>query len=135
MPLLKRKPVLMHPLPSLSTIVQPLPTPAAAGTSTSGAESSPHASNSGPDANEQLPKDGKDDDEQLERLLGALSDPNAVGPAPRNRKSIGATNGAVASSSMPPPATPAPGYRVKNLEVFYMPETGEVFMDYEWVRK
>lgn len=125
MPLLKRKPVLMHPLPSLSAIAQPLQ-----GTSTAASESDQHASISALDAI-GVPKDGKGDEEQLDKLIHALNDPSLNAPPPPKRgghKANGATNGSVA---MPPP--PAPGYRVKDMDVFYMPETGEVFMDYEWV--
>jgi hypothetical protein len=81
-----------------------------------------------------MPQDGKDDDEQLERLLEALSDPAAT--APQRRGGGHKPNGTPSNGNgqpMPPPPPPGPGYRVKNVEVFYMPETGEVFLDYEWV--
>lgn len=146
MPLLKRKPVLMHPLPSLTAIVQPVHAPLPnAQASTSGADASPSAAATAapPPPPADLPKDGKDDDEQLEKLLTALNDPVIAAPLPKRSqkdkaadKANGAVNGSANGtvSSMPPPAGPVPSYRVKNVEVFYIPETGEMFLDYEYVQ-
>lgn len=77
-----------------------------------------------------MPQDGKDDDEQLEKLVSALNDSTLNAPhLKRGHKVNGTANGS--HSSMPPPSGPPLPYRVKNIEVFYMPETGEVFLDYE----
>lgn len=129
MPLLKRKPVLMHPLPSMSSIVQPVTDkPTHANGDASPGTSAPSAP---PD---DLPKDSKDEEEQLEKLLTALNDPTIAAPSRKSHKDKvnGVVNGASTSQDMAPPGSASlPSYRVKNVEVFYLPETGEIFLDYE----
>lgn len=126
MPLLKRKPVLMHPLPSLSSIVQPIHAQATSGDSPSAA---------GPDsaATESFLQDSKDDDEQLDKLITALHDPTLSAPVPKKPRGSMQTNGAPNGSAHPPSAagSSVPGYRVKNVDCFFIPETAEIFLDYE----
>ncbi|GMK57836.1 hypothetical protein CspeluHIS016_0406700 [Cutaneotrichosporon spelunceum] len=125
MPLLKRKPVHMHPLPSLSTIVQPI--------NTAQAESSPTTSAPGSEAPDQHLKDLGDDDAQLDKLISVLHDPTLSAPAPKKPRGSLLANGAPNGAGQPPPGrgAPVPGYRVKNVDCFYLPETGEIFLDYE----
>lgn len=141
MPLLKRKPVLMHHLPSFGAIVQPVNPPAnPAATSTADGQSDPAAS-APPEppaaAPVDLPQDANDEDEQMDKLLAALNDPVLAAPVPRRSKvDKAAANGQPAAvnggaNALMPPPPPGPSYRVKNVEVFYMPETGEIFLDYE----
>lgn len=134
MPLLKRKPVLMHPLPSIAAIVQPVHTqPAKDPLAATGEQPSPSTTASVPPPD--APQDGKDEDEQYDKLISALNDPTLSAPAPKRgqRPSMnGSVNGG--GGGMLPPVVPtAPGYRVKNVDVFYIPETGEIFLDYEYV--
>ncbi|KAL1406251.1 hypothetical protein Q8F55_007945 [Vanrija albida] len=139
MPLLKRKPVLMHHLPSFGAIVQPVNPPAnPAATSTADGQSDPSAPAPPPPpaaAPIDLPQDANDDDEQLDKLLTALNDPVLAAPPPRRSK-VDKVNGQAAPvnggpNALAQPPLPGPSYRVKNVEVFYMPETGEIFLDYE----
>lgn len=129
MPFLKRKPVLMHPLPSMSSILQPVTDKPSNATG----DSSPGTSAPlGP--SDDMPKDSEDDEEQLEKLLTVLNDPTiaASSKKPHKDKANGVVNGASAVHGTPlPGAAHLPGYRVKNVEVFYLPETGEIFLDYE----
>jgi hypothetical protein len=127
MPLLKRKPVHMHPLPSLSAIVQPI--------NAAQADSSPAASAPGSETPDQHLKDTNDDEAQLDKLISVLHDPTLSAPAPKKPRASMQANGAPNGAGQPPPAQggPVPGYRVKNVDCFYLPETGEIFLDYEWV--
>lgn len=130
MPLLKRKPVLMHPLPSLSSIVQPIHAPSHAAQS----ESSLNASGPGSGPTDQILQDSQDDDEQLNKLMTALQDPTLSAPVPKKPRGSVQANGAPNGTGQPPPAgSQVPGYRVKNVDCFFIPETGEIFLDYEWV--
>lgn len=129
MPFLKRKPVLMHPLPSMSSIIQPVTDkPTQANGDASPGTTAPSAP---PD---DIPKDSTDDEEQLEKLLTALNDPNLAAPARKTHKDKvnGVVNGTSTARDMPQPGSASlPSYRVKDVEVFYLPETGEIFLDYE----
>ncbi|WVR04567.1 hypothetical protein IAU60_001574 [Kwoniella sp. DSM 27419] len=140
MPLLKRKPVLPTPLPSLVSVLQPIP-------STSHAEAS--AASPAPTAEDAAPPpDGKDDEEQLDRLLAVFKGQMAgvshgTGKGKRAAKASaaalpanGRANGPDAESSngvvnghveQEQPAA----WRAQDRECWYMPETGEIFMDYE----
>ncbi|CAK9782707.1 hypothetical protein CC85DRAFT_92470 [Cutaneotrichosporon oleaginosum] len=126
MPLLKRKPVHMHPLPSLSAIVQPI--------NTAQAESSPSASAPGSESTDQHLKDSNDDEAQLSKLISVLHDPTLSAPVPKRPRASLQANGAPPNGAgQPPPGhgSLVPGYRVKNVDCFYLPETGEIFLDYE----
>lgn len=129
MPLLKRKPVLMHPLPPLAAIVQPVNPPSAKDPLSATGESTPNTSAALP-AN--APEDGQDEEEQYDKLVSALNDPTLSAPVAK-RGQRPSMNGAANGGMLPPvaPASAAPGYRVKNIDVFYIPETGEIFLDYE----
>ncbi|KAL7419030.1 hypothetical protein Q5752_006715 [Cryptotrichosporon argae] len=131
MPLLKRKTVLTFPLPSLSSILQPLaPPPALFSDASTDAAPAPRPE-------DLLPPDGKDDEEQLERLAAILADP--VIASRRVRAHVNGGDEADAEAAYAKPVIdeadtvelPNPAWKVKNAEVFYIPETGEMFLDYE----
>lgn len=129
MPLLKRKPVLMHPLPSLSSIVQLVGAPAP-----SAQDESPSAGPGSATPGDKFLQDSSNDEEQLNKLMAALQDPTLCAPLPKKPRGSTQANGALNGAGQPPPAPgPVPGYRVKNVDCFIIPETGEIFLDYEWV--
>ncbi|KAK8847357.1 hypothetical protein IAR55_005214 [Kwoniella newhampshirensis] len=164
MPLLKRRPVLLTPLPSLSTVLQPIathqPTTATAESST---PSSPSKSKATPptvdDLSTHIPPDGKDDEEQLEKLLsvfrGEFGGGVVAGPggARGGRKSIAGKPTGPVTATMTSAVTvngengmetqngngdakgenggPAVAWRIHDRECWYLPETGEIFTDYE----
>ncbi|WVQ97999.1 hypothetical protein IAU59_005119 [Kwoniella sp. CBS 9459] len=146
MPLLKRKPVLFTPLPAISSVLQPLPSAQA-----QAAESSTSTSKA---ANPSLPADGKDDDEQLDKLLSIFRGEVAgVSSSPTTNTSKGKKASAKALTSSLPNGVKANGHmeaeganghatertsgqatvnwKLQDKECWYMPETGEIFTDYE----
>ncbi|WRT64827.1 uncharacterized protein IL334_001763 [Kwoniella shivajii] len=155
MVLLKRKPVVPIPLPSLSTVLQPIP-------STSGPSSSVPTID---DLANLAPHDGKDDEEQLDKLLAVFrsdrdeqiegsgsgsgsgvgknkkSHPRIIANLPNgikhsqlhvNGNGDQITNGngnGNANSSEESEAKIT--WKITDKECWYMPETGEIFTDYE----
>ncbi|WWD21446.1 hypothetical protein CI109_105931 [Kwoniella shandongensis] len=167
MPLLKRKPVLLTPLPSLSTVLQPIPNQQQPPTATaeSSTPSSPSKGKATPptveDLSSLIPPDGKDDEEQLDKLLSVFRGDFGGGiVAKGGRKSMG---GRTAQTVGPLTATatstvnvngdgengtaeplvnvngdaktengvPIVAWRIHDRECWYLPETGEIFTDYE----
>ncbi len=149
MPLIKRKPVHLHPLPSLSTVLQPLPTapqhlPSVQPLTEPSAPPSSSSSLPTPalDTQDQLapppqswmPPDGKDDEEQLDRLLGVFS--GGMGLTTTKGKRPGQTLVTGQISLVDPKAEGENGveniaWRITDRECWYIPETGEIFTDYE----
>ncbi|WWC67890.1 uncharacterized protein I206_101808 [Kwoniella pini CBS 10737] len=138
MPLLKRKPVIYHPLPSLSAVLQPLP---------STSLTSDPSSSSG-QVETPLPNDGKDEEEQLDKLLSVFrGEMNGVtkdniGPSGKGKKSQKLTNGKHAnegdisingdqSNGNGNGLENKPLWKSSDKECWYLPETGEIFTDYE----
>jgi bromodomain adjacent to zinc finger domain protein 1A len=144
MPLLKRKPVIYAPLPSLTSILQPIVPSSAPSASTVPADEI--STSQVPPAPElHLPPDSEDPSEQLELLLSALRGdllPGAVLAVP-GRRSVKANGQSHAGQTGVAPSPhseggngvvaplPGTGYKVKNVEVYYIEETGEIFLDYE----
>ncbi|WWC59314.1 uncharacterized protein I303_101865 [Kwoniella dejecticola CBS 10117] len=139
MPLLKRKPVIPNPLPSLSAVLQPLP-------STSANAGDPSSSSSGP-SETPLPNDGKDDEEQLDKLLsvfrgemhGVSKDNNASSTGGKGKKAQSKlTNGkhpnegdVSINGDQPNGIENKAIWKSTDKECWYLPETGEIFTDYE----
>lgn len=155
MPLVKRKPVLYTPLPSLSTILQPisstfvereespLPSPSnppvkLKGKATSGAATATDVVDA-----EWAPPDSTNEEEQFQRLAaifkpGVTTGTIAKGKRPGqwiasgslNLPGVGGKeeNGHV--EEMAPPGIPE-SWKITDREVFFIPETGEIFTDYE----
>ncbi|ORX38861.1 hypothetical protein BD324DRAFT_648971 [Kockovaella imperatae] len=154
----KRKPVIYYPLPSLAEVLQPVQP---AQTNDSASASSPAPYDKADKSNEQvaelapLPPDGKNEEEQMDKLLTVFRGdfPGAsgnVGPGKGKRAGVRVlnhhlNNGAAASS-------PANGskvnesaqdgeaetgdagpitWRIWDRESFFIPATGEIFTDYE----
>ncbi|ORY30989.1 hypothetical protein BCR39DRAFT_100098 [Naematelia encephala] len=141
MPLLKRKPVVPTPLPPVSSILQPLPISAQAQTA-----SSPSADSPIPPASEpNMPQDGKDDEEQLDRLLSVVrGEMGGVAAIQRGGKRAGHHRQSLtANGALPTPYGDGTGvngaangeknatWKIWDRECFYLPETGEIFTDYE----
>jgi len=176
MPLLKRKPVIYQPLPSLSTILQPIassskdinentpPPPLGPNSSSSKSKKKKldQESEIGDDDNKSqwVPPDCEDDRDQL-RLLsrvfeegftrGAVSKGKKAGtwivnggvnihPPPNSEngdvkeedvkmeESIGNGTGGMLP---PPPPVASESWKITDREVYYIPETGEIFTEYE----
>jgi bromodomain adjacent to zinc finger domain protein 1A len=190
MPLLKRKPVIYQPLPSLSTILQPLassskepinestpppPLGQGAGGKSKKSKKVDAESEIGDDPSSSwVPPDCEDDVDQL-RLLsrvfeegftnGAVTKGKKAGtwivngsvnihPPPSSESENGdgkdglqngngvkeedakmeeaAANEGGGGEMLPPPApTPAESWKITDREVYYIPETGEIFTEYE----
>ena len=183
MPLLKRKPVIYQPLPSLSTILQPLassskdtpnestpPPPLAPGNSNGSSKSKKSKkveteSEIGEDDKSWVPPDCEDDHDQL-RLLSRVFEAGFTNGAVTKGKKAGTwiVNGSVnihpqtsesengdrngdgikeevdteeamangAGEMLPPPAPVASeSWKITDREVYYIPETGEIFTEYE----
>ncbi|RXK37512.1 hypothetical protein M231_05233 [Tremella mesenterica] len=156
MPLIKRKPVLLHPLPSLSSVLQPLPTnghvdpsvppgPSPAPSSPPKGkvkkESTPAETDEAPPATSAMPPDGKDDDEQLSKLLSVFRGEFADGATTAKGRRPGTmiltgqvfaddkTNGVKEEDAVS--ATPAGSWKIHDRDCWYIEETGEIFTDYE----
>ncbi|KAK4688137.1 hypothetical protein P7C73_g1979, partial [Tremellales sp. Uapishka_1] len=139
MPLIKKKPVLLIPLPPLSSVLHPLQPANLSGTSPNPSITSPTKSKSKiplppVDAvqHSQLPVDGKDDEEQADRLLSALRGelvPEALGVGVKKSTVTKAVNGNAGGVEVN--GLGGTGWRLKNVDVWYVQETGEVFLDYE----
>ncbi|OCF37381.1 hypothetical protein I316_00502 [Kwoniella heveanensis BCC8398] len=144
MPLLKRKPVLPTPLPAISSILQAVPSSQAqAGESSTTKPSAKQESS--------LPAEGKDDDEQLDKLLsifrgeiaGISSSSSTTGGSKGKKASLknGAktnghlesegANGHAGGENGQPSAAAAVNWKLQDKECWYLPETGEIFTDYE----
>ncbi|OWZ33000.1 hypothetical protein J007_05493 [Cryptococcus neoformans] len=140
MPLLKRKPVHLTPLPSLSAVLQPIPT--------SSSISDPLQTQAPtPLTHEQLqqfiPPDGKDDAEQLEKLLavfrGEFTNGQTTVVGKKSKGKAVAPSSSIVNGESPqdgePSATvqeePAVAWRIHDRDCWYIPETGEIFTDYE----
>ena len=136
MPLIKRKPVHLHPLPSLSSILQPLPTSTAPNPIPNPGDPS---TSSPPEVHDQLapaptsyiPPDASTDEEQLDRLLGVYN--GASGLATTKGKKPGQTllTGQIATNGDEENGVENVAWKVWDRECWYIPETGEIFMDYE----
>lgn len=140
MPLLKRKPVHLTPLPSLSAVLQPIP--ASSSTSDPLQTQAPT-----PLTHEQLqqfiPPDGKDDAEQLEKLLavfrGEFTNGHTTVVGKKSKGKAVAPSSTMVNGESPqdgePSATvqeePAVAWRIHDRDCWYIPETGEIFTDYE----
>ncbi|WWC86969.1 uncharacterized protein L201_001850 [Kwoniella dendrophila CBS 6074] len=146
MPLLKRKPVIPAPLPSLSSILQPI----ASTSSTTSTNAEASSSNNTQDSSSTIPKDGKDDEEQLDKLLSIFRGemtgvqlPNAKndnnGTSTKSKKNQNKIpngidlngdhqqiNGISSGTEQSKPL-----WKSNDKECWYMPETGEIFTDYE----
>lgn len=142
---IKKKPVLLTPLPSLATILEPIP-PALAASSPAGPSSA-----NGISEPAALPADGNNDEEQMDKLISAFKGdfPGVMGTAAvklkkGKRESLAAgSNGAkanghdgdgagVAGPSSNGVSNPEPiSWKSWDRECFYIPETGEIFTDYE----
>ncbi len=93
----------------------------------------------------QLPEDGKDDDEQLDRLQAALKGDFQslyLGSGGGSQRSgsvkvdskVKVRNGYGQDHEDNPTSAQGiviPAFKVKDVDCFYIPETGEVFLDYE----
>ncbi|WVF69958.1 hypothetical protein IAT40_004743 [Kwoniella sp. CBS 6097] len=144
MPLLKRKPVLPTPLPAISSILQPIPS-AQASTAESSTSSSAKVEPS-------LPAEGKDDDEQLDKLLSVFRGEvagvsSSHGPVPgakgKKASAKALANGIKANGHGDAEkvnghggenghqTTTTVNWKLQDKECWYMPETGEIFTDYE----
>jgi hypothetical protein len=152
MVLLKRKPVLHTPLPSLSTVLQPVPSAPLVPTDSPSTEAPKSKSKHKPEpteANEDasaptwIPPDGKDDEEQLDKLLFVFREDTtngAAAPVVKGRKSgvtkmVGPAdlNGLIEkpNGEVDEQGQVGTTWRVWDRECFYIPETGEIFTDYE----
>lgn len=174
MPLLKRKPVIYQPLPSLSSILQPI-----ASSSKDTNENTPppplgkskkkkadQESEIGDDDNKWVPPDCEDDKDQL-RLLSRVFEEGFTRGAVTKGKKAGTwiVNGGVnihpppsesengegvkpegvdedvkmeesianGTGGMlpPPPPVASESWKITDREVYYIPETGEIFTEYE----
>ncbi|OCF58877.1 hypothetical protein L486_03368 [Kwoniella mangroviensis CBS 10435] len=134
MPLLKRKPVILAPLPPLSAVLTPIP-----------------QQPSDPAAVKEiaLPLDGKDDEEQLDILLSVFrGGMNGVQPASSSTSAsaqgVNGTSGkgkkgraSLANGKNNDEDAQNGGHRFgpfwksSDKECWYIPETGEIFTDYE----
>ena len=167
MVLLKRKAIHFTPLPSLSTVLQPLvPNPADSGASTSSPAPIPSPANDHhptPDPGPTpIPPDATHDDGQLDKLLsvfrgefaGASGNvgpgkgkkagtrvlnqppqppPNGVKQQPNGSAVAAAANATLDSAATAQENGEQPvAWRIWDRECFYIPETGEIFTDYEW---
>jgi len=177
MPLLKRKPVIYQPLPSLSTILQPIassskdinentpPPPLGPSSSKSKKKKSDQESEIGDDDNKSqwVPPDCEDDKDQL-RLLSRVFEEGFTRGAVTKGKKAGTwiVNGGVnihppssedgqvkeegegedvkmeeaignGTGGMlpPPPPVASESWKITDREVYYIPETGEIFTEYE----
>jgi len=179
MPLLKRKPVIYQPLPSLSTILQPLassskdinentpPPPLGPSSSKSKKKKLDQESEIGDDDNKSqwVPPDCEDDKDQL-RLLSRVFEEGFTRGAVTKGKKAGTwiVNGGVnihpppsesedghvkeegegedvkmeeaignGTGGMlpPPPPVASESWKITDREVYYIPETGEIFTEYE----
>lgn len=180
MPLLKRKPVIYQPLPSLSTILQPIASsskdinentpPPPLGPSSSSSKSKKkkldQESEIGDDDNKSqwVPPDCEDDKDQL-RLLSRVFEEGFTRGAVTKGKKAGTwiVNGGVNINSPPnsengdvkeerlegdvkmeeaigngtggmlppPPPVASESWKITDREVYYIPETGEIFTEYE----
>jgi len=190
MPLLKRKPVIYQPLPSLSTILQPIassskdtdstPPPPPSLPAVNGKGKKPRPSKADKDLESEIgegdktwsPPDADNDHDQLRLLSRVFQDGFANGSVAKGKKAgTWIVNGSVnlqedgngdrdkavkkeedstnsngtgegvkveavptsAGGEMLPP--PIPGstesWKITDREVYYIPESGEIFTDYE----
>nr|XP_019047247.1 hypothetical protein I302_03855 [Kwoniella bestiolae CBS 10118]OCF26177.1 hypothetical protein I302_03855 [Kwoniella bestiolae CBS 10118] len=129
MPLLKRKPVIPTPLPQLSSVLTPIP-----------------QQSTDPSAVKEvaLPLDGKDDEEQLEILLSVFrgemngvqpsvststnGNSSSTGKGKKGRASLANGNGHGNGEEV---NGIKPFWKSSDKECWYLPETGEIFTDYE----
>ena len=141
MPQIKRKPVPLQPLPSLSTILQPLPTSIdAIVRPLSNAVDEPIpilAPEEPPKAPPQsrIPPDADNDEEQLERLLGVFSGNMGLSSTKGKRPGTTVVTGQLIldghAEDSEKNEVENVAWRIWDRECFYIPETGEIFTDYE----
>lgn len=179
MPLLKRKPVLYHSLPSLTTILQPIshsskdpessPPPTTAPPPKSKKSKTEPAPSESEDSGAWVPPDRDNDEDQLQALSRVFEDGFANGALGKGKKAgTWIVNGTVnwgtgsedeanvkqevkeevndqngegshshtnGTGEMLPPPVPGPSstesWKITDREVYYIPETGEIFTDYE----
>ncbi|WVN89498.1 uncharacterized protein L203_104723 [Cryptococcus depauperatus CBS 7841] len=129
MPLLKRKPVPLVPLPSLSTVLQPVP--------------AIHTDALVPQQqlNAHIPEDAADDGEQMHKLLTVFSGELLSGKmvvAGKKKVPLGAKYRSMEQAVAPLPQEQPPlleeppiAWKIHDRDTFYIPETGEIFTDYE----
>lgn len=186
MPLLKRKPLFYQPLPSLTTVLQPIshaskdtestPPPAALPppkSKKSKAEPLAESEDGATAGGAWVPPDGDNDEDQLQALSRVFEDGFVNGSMGKGKKAgtwivngsvnfgpaVGAVSGEVKQEDvqeglkqngegshpqtngtgemLPPPApgaVPTESWKITDREVFYIPETGEIFTDYECVQ-
>jgi hypothetical protein len=158
MVLLKRKPVFFTPLPSLSTVLQPVhapPAPAPAVATDADQPAPKSKSKSKSKAKDEAAPDGKDDEEQLDKLLYVFREDQAngtataavtgkgkkaglvkvMGQADMNGLMGKVANGHGHEHGEAQEAQAGTTWKVWDRECFYIPETGEIFTDYEWVSR
>lgn len=140
MPLLKRKPVHLTPLPSLSAVLQPIP--ASSSTSDPSQTQAP-AQLTHEQLQQFMPPDGKDDAEQLEKLLAVFrgeftnGQTTVVGKKSKGKAVVpnsNMVNGESPQDGEPSAIVqedPAVAWRIHDRDCWYIPETGEIFTDYE----
>lgn len=86
-----------------------------------------------------MPPDGKDDDEQLERLLGVFSGSMGLSTAKGKRPGTTVLTGQISLNGDKPEGSNGVNgvenvaWKIWDRECWYIPETGEIFTDYEWV--
>lgn len=157
MVLLKRKPVIYTPLPALSTIIQPLSAPQPDPEAAAPKKGKKNAPPPEEPASADLPiPEGDNDEEQIDRLITILHGEYSAGPGVGKGKGKGGANkllGTVSTAELQKVVAPkmnghaegngdangtedaagdnAPAWRIWDRECFYIPETGEIFTDYE----
>lgn len=175
MPLLKRKPVLYHALPSLATVVQPVshgsketettpppaPPPPTKGKKSKDQSQEPVLAEGSTSA--WVPPDADNDEQQLKLLSRVFDEATSAGRSKKagtwilngsldgikdeqgqaqngessnshaHTHTNGNSNGSAHGEMLPPPIPSSESWKVTDREVFYIPETGEIFTDYEYV--
>jgi hypothetical protein len=185
MPLLKRKPVIYRPLPSLATILQPIASSSKDTDSTPPPPLGPNGAvpkskkskkadveselgdDDKPASSSWVPPDMDNDADQLKLLSRVFEEGFTTGSVGKGKKAgtwivngsvniydpdqpdggkaikeedaikaeedfgNGSVNGNGTGGEMLPPPVPTESWKITDREVFYIPETGEIFTDYE----
>ena len=155
MVLVKRKPIVYHSLPSLADVLQPIQQVSTNDASTSSPHPSEHRADHKTEKTENesygvaVPPDSKDDETQFQQLSSVFQGGFAgargmVGPGKGKKAGTRVLqttaidgikpNGTSTHDGEPEHTAEEPvSWRIWDRETFYIPETGEMFIDYEYV--